>query len=452
MRRRLAVKYIGIMSNQPELTELLRALEELSLQEVRFMCIQLGVKPCTLENIDADHPDTLTRIPKYLQAWLDRGNQPSWSQVVQCLKLPRLGKATLANTIEEKHCLCHCVAPASPSSHSSNTSSGSSIDLEATTFSTPPQHSHCGLEDGLASLPSPTRESKQRHIAKIASNLELKFISVINSANVCLTRIRNTPEKLYCFKIALTRLPLSKRYKRLYFLQKKKKKIIRAKGIQAVFDILDPYWNYVDYSLLEYIVKKYCDSTVKKQMKKYKRKLHKFEKGTSVKDYTLAVPDDRCFPQGLSALTATLKIDAEKCSLYSIRRRKESIAEQASLQQYTIYTKDVHASSVVLTIAFPRAARKYIEKAMDEEFLNKHDIIPESVFYGKVWIPRTQAKLGLSIPDLRLSIQEDLDTIAMPDPPQNVMEEVSREMCTLKEYKVYFLLFHPVAHLHHQAT
>lgn len=305
------------MSNQPELTELLLALEELSSQEVRYMCVQLGVEHCTLENIDADHPDTLTRIPKYLKVWLDRGNQPSWSQVVKCLKLRRLGKTTLAKTIEEKYCLC--VAPASPSSHSSNTSSGSSIQLEAATFSTPPQCS--GLEDpgdGLASLPSPTCKSKRqqyRHIAKIASNLELKFISVINSANVCLTRVRSTPEKFYYFKIDLTRLPLSKRYKRLYFLQKK---IIRAKGIQAVFDILDPYWNYVDYSLLEYIVKKYCDRTVKKQMKKYKRKLHKFEKATSVKDYTLAVPDDRRFPQDLSALTATLKIDAEKCSLYSI--------------------------------------------------------------------------------------------------------------------------------------
>ena len=432
------------MSNQPELTELLLALEELSSQEVRYMCVQLGVEQCTLENIDADHSDTLTRIPKYLQAWLDRGNQPSWSQVVQCLKLRRLGKTTLANTIEEKHCLC--VAPASPSSHSSNTSSGSSVDLEAATVLTPPQHT-----GGLASLPSPTCESKRRHIAKIASNLELKFISVINSANVCLTRIRSTPEKFYYFKIALTRLPLSKRYKRLYFLQKKKRKIIRAKGVQAVFDILDPYWNYVDYSLLDYIVKKYCDSTVKKQMKKYKCKLHKFEKETSVKDYTLAVPDDRRFPQDLSALTATLNIDGEKCSLYSIRRIKESIAEQASLQQYAVYTKDVHASSVVLTIAFPRTARKYIEKAMDKKFLNKHDIIPESVFYGKVCIPRTQAKLDLSISDLRQSIQENLDTITMPDPPQNVMEEVSEVMCTVKEYNVYFLLFHLVAYLHHQA-
>ena len=437
------------MSNQPELTELLLALEKLSSQEVRYMCVQLGVEQCTLENIDADHPDTLTRIPKYLQAWLDRGNQPSWSQVVQCLKLRRLGKTTLANTIEEKHCLC--VAPASPSSHSSNTSSGSSIDLEAATVSTPPQHS-----GELGSLPSPIRESKRqqyRHIAKIASNLELKFISVLSSAIVCLTRIRSTREKFYYFKIALTRLPLSKRYKRLYFLQKKKRKIIRAKGVQAVFDILDPYWNYVDYSLLEYIVKKYCDSTVKKQMKKYKCKLHKFEKETSVKDYTLAVPDDRRFPQDLSALTATLNIDGEKCSLYSIRRIKESIAEQASLQQYAVYTKDVHASSVVLTIAFPRTARKYIEKAMDKEFLNKHDIIPESVLYGKVCIPRTQAKLGLSIPDLRLSIQEDFntiaipdpqedfDTIAMPDPPQNVMEEVSGVMCTIRNIMFIFFYF-----------
>ena len=144
---------------------------------------------------------------------------------------------------------------------------------------------------------------------------------------------------------------------------------MRAKSIQDVFDILDPYWNYVDYSLLEYIVKKYCDGYVKKQMQKYKRKLHQFEKETIVKDFTSALPDNRAFPEKYFTLQATLKVDATQCTLHRIRKVKESIDEEASLQPYVTLIQGIYTRSVFVTIIFPRVARKHVKKSLNRTFL-----------------------------------------------------------------------------------
>ena len=50
------------------------------------------------------------------------------------------------------------------------------------------------------------------------------------------------------FKVTLTTLPLSRRYQHLLFLENKKIQIKKAEDIDELFDILDPYWNYVDYT------------------------------------------------------------------------------------------------------------------------------------------------------------------------------------------------------------
>lgn len=40
----------------------------------------------------------------------------------------------------------------------------------------------------------------------------------------------------------------------MYFLKEKKAVIKAAIDVYEIFEILSPYWNHVDYGLLEYIV------------------------------------------------------------------------------------------------------------------------------------------------------------------------------------------------------
>ena len=456
-----------VMSDRPELPQLVNALEELSPQEVRYMCTKLGVDQYTLDTIDADHRDALTRIPKYLQAWLDRDSHPSWAKIVEQLsQSKKLNKSTLSETIMNKYCpLGRSVSPRL--SQSSNTSSSlgdsTSSDLSSDdSVSECSSHKDCihqgasdievapaTLAEQATVLPSSEHkpdEHKLRCVSKAAYALTEQFRSVVISANVYLSEKELSGKELNRFKIDLTTLPMLKKYKKLRFLRKKKNKILRAETMQAIFNILDPYWNYVDYSLLEYIVNKYCNKKVRSQMKKYKLKLEEFERATSVQDFTSALPDHRRFPMKHATLKASVQVNPAACSLHDARKIKESIAEKASLEPYVALLRGLNVSSVVLTIAFPHAARKYVEQALDDEFLKQLNILPESVHYSDtqpVSIPKKIHTKGLSTPDesvhkkLHAEAPQDIRGLSTPDvsppiahkklhaeAPQDIREEV----------------------------
>ena len=446
------------MSCEPKLTELVNALDDLPAPEVRYLCTKLGVDQCTLDKIDTDYRDALTRVPKYFQAWLDRDEQPSWASVAEHLKSTRLNKHVLARKIEGKYCSETCSVPTKCSRKTRRYSSSSDdgelsprdVDLAAS-FPTPSPQYH---DPPIVQQPSrqPTRnksaasEPKYVNIVRKVSSLMKKFRSIVISANVNLTHKKMSPSDLYYFKVDLIELPMLTKYKKLRFLRRESRRILKAKCVEDVFAILAPYWNYVDYSLLEHIVRKYCDEKVRKQMRQYKHKLHKFEKKTTVKHLTSAVGDSRTLPSKYCTLTATLGIDAAECSLYHAREVKDSVAKQASLEPYVALLQGLHASAVVITIAFPRAARKHVVRSLDSEFLRELHILPESVSFndshsvrqktGKQASHRSMENVSRSfwslIPDISHSpalssndIHEPLKLTEMPPPPQNVREEVS---------------------------
>ena len=166
-------------------------------------------------------------------------------------------------------------------------------------------------------------------------------------------------------------------------------------------------------------------------MKQYKQDLKKFEKTTSVKDFTSALPNDRKFPSELSTLCAELKVDAVQCTLHHVRKIKKAVAQQASLQPYVVYMRDLHASSVLVTLAFPGAARESVEQALDKKFLDKLSIVPESVCIDGVIPP----SVLLSLDGSQVHGEQDiLHSSAMPDPPQNVREEVRNSFSPLYMY------------------
>ena len=421
----------------PELMDLVTALDDLPASSVRYMCAMLGVSQCTLDEIDANYRgDALTKVQKYLQAWLDRDVDTTWTSIVDALrKSKKLNKCGLADKITRKYCPVYTninpVASSSQSSDASNSLKSNSDDEGSVpsfvSASSQPDSRPDSIEHELQfdptqlptvnKLPVSPNGKKDKSIGKEVYQLMEGFRSVVVNTNVNLSFMRMSLKELYHFKVDLTKLPMLTKYKKLRFLQKKKKKILKAKCVDAVFHIIDPYWNYVDYSLLEHIVENYCDRDVKIQMQSYIENLHKFERATSVKQLTSAVPDNRVLLSKYSTLTATLGVDAEECSLYRVRKVKDAIIERACLQSYVLQLLSLHASSVVLTIAFPKKLSKHIRKSLDRTFLLEHDIIPESIEFNDKPSPRHAPGKSHSI-----ALQ---DSAEMPDPPQNVREEVS---------------------------
>ena len=381
----------GLPEGPPELAELSRAVDTLSKEEVRYLCILLGVRPSVLCNIDSTHPnDPLTCITKYLEAWLASDGRLSWDVVADQLTSPRLGKTGLAAEIKRKY----CPSAHDPSEILSSLVSRESSEFESLFTSSEDDISDSGDTDVLTPYPTPSpplshqsldlqpnsllpsdglTHNDQLLIRKITHH-KSRFRTIVVSANAHLSQ-RMSKADFERFKTDLTTLPMIGETH--HFLQRESEKILKAESVAEVFKILDPYWNHVDYALLEHIVVHYCDDTIKKQMKSYKYKLHKFEKATSVKQLVSAQATRNQVPPNYSTLT--LKKYGNECSLYQIRELKSSITERANLQPYVALLQDLNTSSIVLTIAFPCEIYEYLRQLLDLTFLLELGIKPDSL-------------------------------------------------------------------------
>ena len=59
-------------------------------------------------------------------------------------------------------------------------------------------------------------------------------------------------------------------------LDEHSEKIKKAESVSAIFSILSAYWNYLNYEILEYIIKLYGTDDDTERLKSYNEKLHKF--------------------------------------------------------------------------------------------------------------------------------------------------------------------------------
>ena len=377
-----------------------------------------------LTDIEREHPIE-ERALHAMKAWLDNDSQASWAKVVYALGV--ISKNVLALEMEGEHCGTVCVEAVptphpqlqedtTPSPHSqlgrenedseplllspqssaaqapelqslhqpqpkdqatsdstvsfrvaatSTASSVPSFDRSTTTVSQ--DSSESGSRSGGANVQAITEEATQ---------LQEQFVTVLAHTKIHLMKKEAQSQSfLIEFKVILTSLPLSTRHQHLHFLKEEEPQIWEAMNTYKVFKILEPYWNYVDYALLEYLIKEFGTDELQQEMKRYIAQLERFEKKTSVKDFNLAVKDNRVLPAHFKTVTLPQSKDPAKCSLYEVRQLKNEVVNRSSLTGYTVYLQGVECSSVNITLAYPPEAHTELLEVLDEQFIVTHKIV-----------------------------------------------------------------------------
>lgn len=132
------------------------------------------------------------------------------------------------------------------------------------------------LED--ASEEESDEEVENDPVSMEIEEFEDRFGDLAYDAQVAIEE--RTPMKR--FRHALRLLPLSIRHDHLKFLENSLPNIDKAENVDEIFRHLNVYWNFIDYHLLEYIIKKYGNKSLKAKMGKYVRDLAKFRKNTTI--------------------------------------------------------------------------------------------------------------------------------------------------------------------------
>ena len=142
--------------------------------------------------------------------------------------------------------------------------------------------------------------------------------------------------------------------------------------MRKVFAILRPYCNYNNYEILREVVMKFCEAVLQRRMQGYCESLEKFEKATFIAVYLKAISAGVVLASEFTKMVLIVNKPASECTLHEVRKLKETIAERASLQSYSVYVGDMSESSVQLELRFPASCVGWILGVFTLNFLATH--------------------------------------------------------------------------------
>ena len=234
------------------------------------------------------------------------------------------------------------------------------------------------------SVPAPqataTALSDSERVQKVAheaSQLQDQFVRVLTHTEIAFSE--KAAGFLSRLQITLTKLPLSNKFQRLCFLENMRQEIKSAKSVPEIFELLESHWNYGDYALLQRLVQEFGDGTLQSEMGEYVAALERFEKGTTIQDFSRAKPGDRDAPYDFSKAVLQLNKDPSKCTLYEVRQLVESLAMSACLDQYVMFLSGHSSRSVIIELAFPQVALDLIISALNKAFRETHQIVSVTI-------------------------------------------------------------------------
>lgn len=408
------------MSDRLQLKDIDDALSGLTWNEVKRMAVHLGMSLPTLIQIEQSYNDPSIRRLHTVDNWLRNCLEPSWSDI--CDALIAIENRGLATRIQQRYCQSVGTPLTTPGSQpllatssdplppvTSSTSSRSTspahqlptLPLPSSSQSSPhslpnpqlAQHNSCSPPPSSPpnlNPPAQARlcEDRNTEVAREASSLEDQFREALTHTENHLQKKKNILEEL---RTTLTNLRLSSKFKHLPFLRRRRKRIrmmfhfgrsqyiSTARNIKEIFEILRDHWNWADFALLQLIVQEFGDRALQNEMKEYVAALTKFEKGTTIQEFTSARLHGRDAPDFYSKIVLQVDLDPAVCTLHEVRQLAESLRKRSCLETYADFLKNVCLSSVVIELACPSSALELVISALDRDFLDTHKIVSVTI-------------------------------------------------------------------------
>ena len=350
----------------------MNALRTLNDEQSKELFYQLEVPLHILDGITADYRGNMRKI-HYVQAWFDHEVEASWEKIVAGLKM--IGMRALAETLATQECLggiptSGADVPSSPATapeaSSPQTDGSSSNELSLGPVAHP-------------SSPSSPSDRVSQVRAEI-DRLNDTFSDLMSDTRdeLCMRECVD-PAFFKRFRDRLLDLPVAKKAPHTKFFHEKLDVLLNARSTEIIFAIIRCYCSYRNYAVLREVIRKFCEAVLQRRMQKYCESLESFEKATFIDVYLDAIEASDILSSEFTKMTVKINKPASECTLYEVRKLKETIAERASLQSYSVYVGDISESSVQLELGFPASCVGWILGVFTPDFLATH-LLSDVVF------------------------------------------------------------------------
>ena len=157
--------------------------------------------------------------------------------------------------------------------------------------------------------------------------------------------------------------------------------------VEALFDQLNIYCSFFDYSLIEHLIKKHGSTKLKDTMRKYAKDMKEFRQKTSVKTFAQVWIGDHDSqpPEKFTILAAKLKKDSAHCTLEELDRLRKEFCAAYHLSELGLMLYYCRPGSVIvywqLPIQFKRKLMSTIKRIPIEVFCISRKI--EGLYVGE---------------------------------------------------------------------
>ena len=344
--------------SRPTVPLLDKELGGLAWKDVKRMALHLDdcMTGAVLDDIEHDNVTATDCKIAAMSEWLKRDSTASWDKVVSALQTVSMCAPALK--IKNEYCM--------PSTQPQASETGNVCP--AVISPQPPSESAPVDTVSQDNSVDGTDSANFQAITEEVAQLQEKFVAVLTHTESYFKK-KSKKSRIFQkrFQDRLTTLSLSKK-NHIPFLKKEKDHITKAKDTDKIFCILAPYWNYIDYAFLDYLIKEFDIKELQEELERYVAELEQFERKTIVQDFDLAVQDQRVLPSHFKTVTHPLFKDPAICSLFDVHQFKNEVVGRSTLSRYTVYLHGVRctSSSGEIVLACPPEACAELCKVLNE--------------------------------------------------------------------------------------
>ena len=152
----------------------------------------------------------------------------------------------------------------------------------------------------------------------------------------------------------------------------------KATSIESIFLHLNFYLSFIDFSLLEHIVKHFGSPSLKQNMKSYSKDMEMFRTETPVADvipYLSGRPEP---PPHFAKLKMTLNFDPKTCTLEDLEQHRKKFGSEFSLSKFALFLMELGEGSLVEICLIPSdiiPSLKYLDQQKSPSFFHELNVL-----------------------------------------------------------------------------
>ena len=248
------------------------------------------------------------------------------------------------------------------------------------------------------------------------------------------------------FLSRVTCLPVSARTQHRSFIKENLTNIPQSATIVNIWTILNLYWDFLNYGLLEHVISNFGSEGLKQQMQAYVDELSTFKQTTRLCDFIGSWPcrDDEPPEDCLKKVVIKMKHEWSQCTLQDVESFKKSLVHKFFLPEFDILLHKAERGCVCVTWLTSPSIATLLQQNLaniETEFFKKHGIDAVTIDGQDVFLTPVKKYSGY-LRDLYNSEQRPVG-IGPPTPAEKLLPfklaRIEKEKVSIDEFTRRYL-------------